>query len=219
MDTDCVKVVEGNRYVTSALLEQKWGKNCVSPLLFFFSKPLSNEILSLAPADMIFFTGSEFVGKEIAVAAAKQLCPVVLELGGKSPCIVDKSADLYVASRRIAWGAFLNCGQTCVRPDYLMVHQDVADKFVKVTLCYHYFTCIHFTSVCFDFSCTKRPFWSSTDKIPSNRSGLDASSLKVTQNVWPQRWMMQNLSWFMVGSTMSKTSSFRFFTLLFLFPA
>jgi len=79
--------------------------------------------------DLIFFTGGCFVGQMVAEAAAKHLTPTVLELGGKSPCIVDKSADLKVAANRVAWGAFMNAGQTCVRPDYLFVHQDVAEKF------------------------------------------------------------------------------------------
>jgi aldehyde dehydrogenase (NAD+) len=81
--------------------------------------------------DMIFFTGSTRVGKIVAAAAAKNLTPVVLELGGKSPCIVDKSTDVKVAAQRIIHSAKMNAGQTCVRPDYIMVHDDVADEFVK----------------------------------------------------------------------------------------
>ena len=66
--------------------------------------------------DAIFFTGGCFVGKMVAAAAAKHLTPCVLELGGKSPCVVDASADLGIAAKRISWGAFMNAGQTCVRP-------------------------------------------------------------------------------------------------------
>ena len=81
--------------------------------------------------DIIFFTGSPVLGREVMAAAAKNITPVVLELGGKSPCIVDKEADLKVAAKRIAWGKSLNAGQTCIAPDYLLVHQDVKESFVE----------------------------------------------------------------------------------------
>ena len=74
--------------------------------------------------DYILFTGSERVGKWIMESAARTLTPVTLELGGKSPCIVTKSADIDLAAKRIAWGKFLNAGQTCVAPDYILVHKD-----------------------------------------------------------------------------------------------
>jgi aldehyde dehydrogenase (NAD+) len=83
------------------------------------------------PWDHIFFTGSVPVGKIVMKAAAEHLTPMVLELGGKSPCIVDKHADLKVAAHRIAWGKFLNAGQTCVAPDYLLVHHTVKNEFLK----------------------------------------------------------------------------------------
>lgn len=73
------------------------------------------------PYDMIFFTGSTAVGRKVMAAAAQNLTPVVLELGGKSPCIVDETADLPVAAARIIWGKCLNSGQTCVAPDYVLV--------------------------------------------------------------------------------------------------
>lgn len=78
--------------------------------------------------DYIFFTGSKAVGKLVLEKAAKHLTPVTLELGGKSPCIVDKSAKLELAARRIVFGKFLNCGQTCVAPDYILSHSSVKDK-------------------------------------------------------------------------------------------
>jgi aldehyde dehydrogenase (NAD+) len=84
------------------------------------------------PFDHVFFTGSVPVGKLIMAAAARQLTPVTLELGGKSPCIVDATANLPVAARRIAWGKFLNAGQTCVAPDYLLVHASVKDRLVAL---------------------------------------------------------------------------------------
>ncbi|KAE8877914.1 Fatty aldehyde dehydrogenase [Phytophthora fragariae] len=82
--------------------------------------------------DLIFATGGNFLGKIVAQAAAQHLTPTVLELGGKSPCIVDGSADLKLAAKRIAWGAFVNAGQTCVRPDYLLVDAKFGDQFVKL---------------------------------------------------------------------------------------
>ena len=87
-----------------------------------------NQALLDLPFDHIFFTGSKEVGKTVMEAAAKHLTPVTLELGGKSPCIVTEKADLKMAARRIAFGKYLNCGQTCVAPDYLYVHQSVKDE-------------------------------------------------------------------------------------------
>lgn len=104
-DEAYVAVVQGNRDVNKALLDERW--------------------------DMIFFTGSPSLGKTVMAAAARNLTPVVLELGGKSPCIVDKSADIKVAARRIAWGKTLNSGQTCIAPDYILIHKEVKDEFVR----------------------------------------------------------------------------------------
>ena len=101
-----IAIVEGNRQVNQMLLAERW--------------------------DLIFFTGSPSLGKMVMAAAAQHLTPVVLELGGKSPCIIDKSADLKVAAKRVAWGKALNAGQTCIAPDYLMIHEDVKDKFLKL---------------------------------------------------------------------------------------
>lgn len=80
--------------------------------------------------DLIFFTGSPTVGRHVMQAAAQHLTPVVLELGGKSPCLVDETAALPQAAKRIAWGKFLNAGQTCVAPDYLLVQKSVAPHLV-----------------------------------------------------------------------------------------
>ena len=101
-----IAIVEGNRDVNQMLLAERW--------------------------DLIFFTGSPTLGKMVMEAASKHLTPVVLELGGKSPCIIDKSADLKVAAKRVAWGKALNAGQTCIAPDYLMIHEDVKDTFLKL---------------------------------------------------------------------------------------
>jgi len=81
--------------------------------------------------DFIFFTGSHAVGKEVLRKAAEHLTPVVLELGGKSPCIVDRSANISLAAKRIVFGKFLNCGQTCVAPDYILCEKTVKEEFVK----------------------------------------------------------------------------------------
>ncbi|WP_181304685.1 aldehyde dehydrogenase [Rufibacter sp. XAAS-G3-1] len=88
--------------------------------------PQVSQALLELPFDKIFFTGSVPVGKIVAQAAAKQLIPVTLELGGKSPCLIDETANLSVAAKRIVWGKFLNAGQTCVAPDYLLVQESVA---------------------------------------------------------------------------------------------
>ena len=97
-------VVEGGRQENQCLLEQSF--------------------------DYIFFTGSVAVGREVMTKAAAHLTPVTLELGGKSPCIVDETADLTVAARRIAFGKFLNCGQTCVAPDYIYCDPEIKDALV-----------------------------------------------------------------------------------------
>ena len=100
-----IAVVQGNRDVNTALLDRRW--------------------------DVIFFTGSPALAKTVMSAASRYLTPVVLELGGKSPCIIDKTADIRRAARRIAWGKTLNSGQTCIAPDYILIHPDVKDAFVK----------------------------------------------------------------------------------------
>ncbi len=100
-----IAVVQGNREVNKALLAERF--------------------------DLIFFTGSPSLGKEVMRAAAEHLTPVVLELGGKSPCIVDEDADVRVAAKRIAWGKTLNSGQTCIAPDYLILQASVKEAFVK----------------------------------------------------------------------------------------
>ena len=100
-----ITVVQGNREVNKQLLDLRW--------------------------DMVFFTGSPALGKLVMESQSKYLTPLVLELGGKSPCIVDKDADLRIAARRIAWGKCLNSGQTCIAPDYLFLHEDIKDAFVE----------------------------------------------------------------------------------------
>lgn len=100
-----VAVITGGRRENAALLDKKF--------------------------DMIFFTGSQNVGKEVLRKAAEHLTPAVLELGGKSPCIVDSSAKLKIAAKRIVFGKYLNCGQTCVAPDYILCQESVKDELVE----------------------------------------------------------------------------------------
>lgn len=90
-----------------------------------------NKILLAQRWDKIFFTGSTKVGRIVLEAATKHLTPVVLELGGKNPAVVDKDAKLKVAARRIVWGKLINAGQTCIAPDYLFIHEDIKDAFLK----------------------------------------------------------------------------------------
>ncbi|MBR3951448.1 MAG: aldehyde dehydrogenase [Bacteroidaceae bacterium] len=92
---------------------------------------VSEQLLQLQ-WDYIFYTGGEKHGRYVLQAAAQHLTPVTLELGGKSPCIVDSDADLRIAAKRIVWGKLVNCGQTCVAPDYLFVHREVKDKLIKL---------------------------------------------------------------------------------------
>ena len=90
-----------------------------------------NSLLLKQRWDYIFFTGSPSFGRVVMQAASDNVTPLTLELGGKSPCIIDSTADLKIAAKRIAWGKFLNCGQTCVAPDYLLVQESVKDELVS----------------------------------------------------------------------------------------
>jgi aldehyde dehydrogenase (NAD+) len=103
-DENHIKTVEGGIEIAQELLSKRW--------------------------DYIFFTGSVAVGKIVAKAAAENLTPVTLELGGKNPCIVDETANLKLAAKRIVWGKFINAGQTCIAPDYILVSEKVKSKFV-----------------------------------------------------------------------------------------
>lgn len=89
-----------------------------------------NAQLFAKPFDLIFYTGSPAVAHTVMEAAAKNLTPVILELGGKSPCIIDKTANIDIAAKRIAWAKTLNSGQTCIAPDYIIIHREVKEKFV-----------------------------------------------------------------------------------------
>ena len=101
-DVKHVVTITGDYKIAESLLKQRW--------------------------DYIFFTGSVSVGKIVAKAAAENLTPVTLELGGKNPCVIDATANLKITAKRIVWGKFLNAGQTCIAPDYLLVHKSVKEK-------------------------------------------------------------------------------------------
>lgn len=104
LDPECYRVINGGIPETTAVLDQRF--------------------------EHIFYTGNGTVGRIIAEKAAKWLCPVTLELGGKSPVYVDKSADLSIAAHRILWGKAFNCGQTCIAPDYVLIAPELQDKFI-----------------------------------------------------------------------------------------
>ena len=86
--------------------------------------------------DYVFYTGSPSIAKELMEKQAKYLTPMTLELGGKSPCIIDKDADIEKSAKRVVWGKYLNAGQTCVAPDYVLVHNDIKRDFIKYVLKY-----------------------------------------------------------------------------------
>lgn len=104
-DPGHVLVILGGREINTVLLDQKY--------------------------DYIFFTGGPAVGKVVMEAAARNLTPLTLELGGKSPCIVSETADIDIAAKRVAWGKFLNAGQTCIAPDYLFIHRKIKPLFLE----------------------------------------------------------------------------------------
>lgn len=104
-EQEYVAVVQGHRDVNEALLQQRY--------------------------DVIFFTGSPDLGRVVMRAAAENLTPVILELGGKSPVVVDRKADVALAAKRLAWGKTLNAGQTCIAPDYLLIHHEIKEQFIK----------------------------------------------------------------------------------------
>ena len=104
-DESFVSVILGGRQENEGLLDQKF--------------------------DYIFFTGGVEVGKTVMSSASKNLTPVTLELGGKSPCIIDKTADINLSAKRLVWGKLINCGQTCIAPDYLYVHKSIKNQIVE----------------------------------------------------------------------------------------
>ena len=126
-------VVKPSAYApaTAAVL-QKMLEECFTPeyVCVVTGGRAENQALLRQKFDMIFFTGSKAVGKEVLRCAAEYLTPAVLELGGKSPCIVEKTAKIELAAKRIVFGKYLNCGQTCVAPDYILCDAAIRDKLV-----------------------------------------------------------------------------------------
>ena len=111
-------------------------KECFAPeyIAVVMGGRAENTALLDGKFDLVFFTGSQAVGKEVLRHTAEHLTPAVLELGGKSPCIVDATANVKLAARRIVFGKYLNCGQTCVAPDYVLCERSVKDEFVKAVI-------------------------------------------------------------------------------------
>lgn len=133
-NTAIIKPSENTKNI-SLLLEELINENFNEEYIRVVSPLEGKEAVSLLldlPFDYIFFTGSVRVGKIIMEKAAKYLTPITLELGGKSPCIVDSDAKLELAAKRIVWGKFLNAGQTCVAPDYLYVNKSIKEKLLKL---------------------------------------------------------------------------------------
>ena len=114
--------------VLRAILEEAFPREHVAVIL---GGRAENNALLQQKFDKIFFTGSPLVGKEVMRAAAENLTPVTLELGGKSPCIVDESCKLPITAKRIVFGKYMNCGQTCVAPDYILCHESIHAELVK----------------------------------------------------------------------------------------
>ncbi len=143
---DYVAVVQGGVNQTQELLENKF--------------------------DLLFFTGSTPVGKIMYKAAAEHLTPVVLELGGKSPVIVDEDTDIEITARRIVWGKFLNTGQTCIAPDYVFVHENIKAKLIE--------RCIHYIE---DFYGKDAYVSSSYGRIITTKNTLRLKNYLATSNV------------------------------------
>jgi len=131
---NCVFIKPSNQTkATSALIQRLISKYFKPEYMFVVEGPgavVGTELISKHRFDRIFFTGSKEIGIEIMKMAAEHLSPVTLELGGKSPAIVDKNVNIQIAAKRIVWGKFWNAGQTCVAPDYVLVHESIYDEFI-----------------------------------------------------------------------------------------
>ncbi len=155
-DKNHVEVIEGGVDVAEKLLAKRW--------------------------DSIFFTGSVAVGKIVAKAAAEHLTPVTLELGGKNPCIIDETANIPLAAKRIIWGKMVNAGQTCIAPDYLLVHPKVKEKLI---------------------ACLKKEIASAYGENPINSS--DFARIISTKNWQRQVDLLKNQTIIHGGQTDEKT--------------
>lgn len=140
---NCAVIKPSEESPASSKLLAEIIKSCFEPefVNVVLGDKTASESLLKEKFDYIFFTGSPTVGKIVMKAAAENLVPVTLELGGKSPCIVDETVDIQVSARRIVWGKCINAGQTCVAPDYLLVHKSVKEKLLaamKKEICAFY---------------------------------------------------------------------------------
>ena len=120
-----------NSGYTSQIIKEMISHNFESHYIYVIDDSVSYDQILKEKYDYIFFTGSERVGRIIMRAASEHLTPVTLELGGKSPCIIDQTADLRECAKKILWAKCLNSGQTCVAPDYVVIHEDVKNKFIE----------------------------------------------------------------------------------------
>lgn len=133
ISSGCTAIIKPSEFsVNTSRLLEKILNNAFSPeyiRVINGDQEVAKELLNL-PHDLIFFTGSPAVGKIVMQNAAKHLCPVILELGGKSPVIVSDDADISLTAKRIVWGKLINAGQTCIAPDYILAHESIKEKLV-----------------------------------------------------------------------------------------
>lgn len=130
-NTAIIKVSNKSKY-TGEVLKEMINKSFPQEYIYVIDEnEISKEELLEEKYDHIFFTGSSFVGKKIMKKASENLTKITLELGGKSPCIVDETADIDLSAKRIMWGKLLNAGQTCVAPDFIIAHKDIKEKLIK----------------------------------------------------------------------------------------
>jgi aldehyde dehydrogenase (NAD+) len=170
-DKEYIRVVEGERETTSALIN--------------------------SPFDYIFFTGSVPVGRIVMEAAAKNLVPVTLELGGKSPTIVDKTANLDIAAKRIMWGKLINTGQTCIAPDYLLVHKEIKKQFLaklKITIV-DFYSSEAFKSKDYGKIVTTRQFDRLTSIIDRDKTKVVYGGHYDRNNLYIEPTLIDNATW------------------------
>lgn len=126
----CLKISNDSKHtaeIVKKIIDETFEKNYI----YYIEDKYSYEEILQQEYDFIFFTGSQRVGRIIMEAAIRNLTPVILELGGKSPCIIDENTNVDLAAKRIIWGKFLNSGQTCVAPDYVLIHKNIEKEFIK----------------------------------------------------------------------------------------
>lgn len=126
----CMLKLSKNTPKTAEVIRKIISETFPEKYIYCYEQGASYDEILLQKYDFIFFTGSEKIGKVVMEAASKYVTPLVLELGGKSPCIIEKTADLKLAAKRLAWGKYLNAGQTCVAPDYVLIDESIKLQFI-----------------------------------------------------------------------------------------